>query len=67
MMSGGAKKVNFNLEQEGPRWRRPGAEEALARFQRLWHSGTSPRTLPLDDERVADLEALVSGEIGSSL
>jgi transcriptional regulator with XRE-family HTH domain len=45
----------------------PGAEEALARFRRLWHSGTSPRTLPLDDERVADLEALVSGEIGSSL
>ncbi|MFL6233117.1 MAG: helix-turn-helix transcriptional regulator [Thermoanaerobaculia bacterium] len=44
---------------------RPGAEEALARFREFWQSEAPPRTLPLDDGQVAELKALVSGEIGS--
>lgn len=43
---------------------RSGAEEAFARFQELWRPETSFRSL-LDDARVAGLDALVSGEIGS--
>jgi transcriptional regulator with XRE-family HTH domain len=44
---------------------RSGAEEALVRFRQLWRPGVSPRPLFLDDARIADLEALVSGEMGS--
>lgn len=44
---------------------RSGAEEALVRFRRLWCPGASLRPLLLDDARIAGLEALVSGEIGS--
>jgi transcriptional regulator with XRE-family HTH domain len=44
---------------------RSGAEEALARFRQLWRPGTSSRTLLLDDARIAELEALVSGEMGA--
>jgi transcriptional regulator with XRE-family HTH domain len=40
---------------------RPGAEEAFARFRQLWQKGASLRPLLLDDARIADLEALVSG------
>jgi transcriptional regulator with XRE-family HTH domain len=44
---------------------RSGAEEALARFRKLWRPGASSRTLLLDDARIDELEALVSGEMGS--
>ena len=44
---------------------RTGAEEAFARFRQLWHPEASPRSLLLEDTRIADLDALVSGEIGS--
>ncbi|HET9209229.1 MAG TPA: helix-turn-helix transcriptional regulator [Thermoanaerobaculia bacterium] len=44
---------------------RSGAQEALARFRQLWHPDASSRTPFLDGARTADLEALVSGEIGS--
>jgi transcriptional regulator with XRE-family HTH domain len=44
---------------------RTGAEEALARFRELWHPEASLRPLLLDGARIAGLEALVSGEIGS--
>lgn len=41
------------------------AEEALVRFRQLWHPEVPLRSLLLDDARIADLDALVSGEIGS--
>jgi transcriptional regulator with XRE-family HTH domain len=44
---------------------RSGAEEALARFRELWHPETTLRPLLLGDKRTADLESLISGEIGS--
>jgi DNA-binding XRE family transcriptional regulator len=44
---------------------RSGAEEALVRFRELWHPEVSLRLLLLDDAQVADLDALVSGEIGA--
>ncbi len=44
---------------------RSGAEEALARFRRLWRSGAFRRSLLLDDARIADLEALASGEMSA--
>jgi len=44
---------------------RSGSEEALARFRQLWHPVGSFQTLLLDDGQVAELRALVSGEIGS--
>jgi transcriptional regulator with XRE-family HTH domain len=44
---------------------RTGAGEAFARFRELWHPETALRPLLLDDARIADLDALVSGEIGS--
>jgi transcriptional regulator with XRE-family HTH domain len=43
----------------------PGAEEALARFRRLWHPVGASQTLLLDDGQIAELRALVSGEIAS--
>jgi hypothetical protein len=41
---------------------RSGAEEAVARFRRLWHDGASARLRLLDEERIAELENLVSGQ-----
>jgi transcriptional regulator with XRE-family HTH domain len=40
---------------------RAGAEEAFDRFRQLWQKGASVRLLLIDDGRIADLEALVSG------
>jgi len=42
---------------------RTGAEEAFARFRELWHPETALQPLLLDGTRIADLDALVSGEI----
>jgi transcriptional regulator with XRE-family HTH domain len=44
---------------------RTGAEEAFGRFRELRDQGSSMRLQLLDDTRIASLEALVLGEIGS--
>ena len=41
-----------------------GAEEAFGRFRELWEKGVSVRLVLLGSSRIADLEALVSGETG---